>query len=254
MVVRHQTRASSGIRNGSGCKQTLLLHSINMHTPDSSTEITPNAASYRRTPLPKSAQMPTGWLALCLMSLIFSPFVGFALDGKVSHTGLVTGLWFALVPLSAITFIWLTRWHAWRRLPSQLVEEWTAGRLIPAVEAPSVMQPVLYSDENNWLEMQTDGVTVARQCLLSMQGVPHAQQLLWVADLCGDLFVPWHDISEWIVETDSDGPDYYLLKLQPKGTLRVRRFLPDAATESTLLDAVRSVGKRPVRLRCDIDH
>ena len=86
-----------------------------------------------------------------------------------------------------------------------------------------------------------------------MQGASQTMTKLWVAENVGEMSIPWADIVEWSVETDSDGPDYYLLRLRPHGRTRVRRFLPDHASECDVLNAVRSVGKIPVRLRCDID-
>jgi hypothetical protein len=74
----------------------------------------------------------------------------------------------------------------------------------------------------------------------------------WIAEQVGELFVAWKDIIEWVVDTDSEAPDYYLLKLQPLGEIRVRRFKPLAANECDLLDAVRRAGNIPIRLRCDV--
>lgn len=211
------------------------------------------ATGYRRTPLPKRGRTPLGWLALCLVSLVFSPFVGFAIHGKVAAPGLVIGLLFAVIPLSGLAAMAILRWYAWRQLPPHIAEEWTSGRIVPAEGAPAVVPPVRFSNENNWIEMLPEGLALSRSSLLLMQSVSQAMAKLWVADHTGEMFIPWTDMIEWSVDTDSDGPDCYLLKLRSGGTLKVRRFKPDAATECDLLDAVRNIGKLPVRLRCDVE-
>jgi hypothetical protein len=210
---------------------------------------------YRLTPLPASARTRVGWIALCFMSLIFSPFVGFAIHGKVSEPGLVTGLQMAIIPLCGLIAIAIASWHSRRQLPSHLVEEQKYGRVFLAEGAPTVVAPVRFSNKNkkDWIEMRLEGMTLSRHALLRMQGVPDFMEKVWVADQLGEIFVAWSNIIEWTVDTDSDGPNFYGLKLQPKGALAVRRFEPDTATECDLLDAVRSVGKLPVRISCDVD-
>lgn len=208
---------------------------------------------YRRHPLPKRATTPLGWLALCLMGLIFSPFVGFSIHGKVAAPGLVIGLLFAAIPFAGLAAMAILRWYAWRRLPLDIAEEWTSGKLVPAEGARAIVPPVRFSNENNWIETLSGGVALSRTCLLSMQGVSEAMAKLWVADNTGEMFIPWDEVAEWGVDTDSDGPDYYLLQLRSGGTTKVRRFPPDHATECDLLNAVRSVGQVPIRLRCDVD-
>ncbi|WP_459990876.1 hypothetical protein [Methylosoma difficile] len=212
-----------------------------------------NPTEYRRTPLPKGASTPLGWFALCFMGLIFSPFVGFAIAGKVAAPGLIFGLLFAVLPLSGLTFIAVSRWLVWRRLPPDIAEEWKSGRVVPAIGAPTVIAPVRFANKMDRIEILPDGVVVSRYSLLMMQGVSEGMGKHWIAEQTGELFFPWTDITEWGVETDSDGPNFYLLMLRPKGMLRIRRFQPDSATECDILDAVRYVGRLPVRLSCDVD-
>lgn len=211
------------------------------------------STDYRRSPLPKEAKTPVGWFALCFMGLILSPFVGFAVYGNVAEPGLVIGLFFAVIPLSGLAAIAITRWRAWRRLPLHIAEEWTSGRIVPARGAPTVAPPVRFSNKKYWIEMLPEGLALSRSSLLTMQGVPETSAKLWAAELAGDMFIPWADIVEWGVDTDSDGPNYYSLKLRSRGMLKIRRFRPDTATECDLLDAVRSIGHLPVRIRCDIE-
>jgi hypothetical protein len=86
------------------------------------------ATEYRRTPLPAQVQTPVVWMALCILGLVFSPFAGFAIHGKVAVAGLVIGLWFAVIPLLGLAAIAIRRWYAWRGLPPHIAEEWTSGR------------------------------------------------------------------------------------------------------------------------------
>jgi hypothetical protein len=213
------------------------------------------AKKYHLTPLPANARTRVGWIVLCFIGIIFSPFVGFAIHGKVETPGLIIGLLVAILPLCGFTALVILRWHSWRQLPPHIVEEQKLGRVFPVAGAPMVISPVRFSSKNkkDWIEMRLEGITLSRHALLRMQGVPNFMAKVWIAEQIGEQFVAWSDIVEWVVDSDSDGSDYYLLKLKPKGTLSIRRFKPDTASEHDLLDAVRSVGKLPVRLRCNID-
>ena len=209
------------------------------------------AADYRRTPLPATARTPLGWLAACWGLLVFSPFIGFALHGRVGEPGLVKGLTLALLPLAGLAALALRRWRGWRALPPALREEWTRGRLVPAQGGPAVLPPVRFTQGDRWIEMRGDGVVASRTSLLGLQGVPRLLEASWVADQAGQLFVPWAEVVEWAVETDSDGPEFYRLVLR-QGDVRLRRLSPAQGSECGVLDAVRAVGRRPVRLRCDV--
>jgi hypothetical protein len=190
------------------------------------------------------------------MSLILCPFVGFAIHGKVDEAGLFIGLLIAVIPLCGLIALVILRWLTWRKLPSHIIEERKFGRVIPAEGARIVVAPVRFSNKknkNDWIKMQPKGITLSRHALLRMTGVPNLMATVWVTEQTQELFVAWLDIIEWVVDTDSDGPNYYLLNLRSKGRLSVRRFETDIASECDLLDAVRSIGKVPVRLRCDVD-
>lgn len=212
------------------------------------------AADYRRTPLPDTARTPLGWLAACWGLLVFSPFVGFAWHGRVDEQGLVTGLTLALLPLAGLAVLALRRWHGWRALPPTLRAEWNQGRLVPAAGAPVVQAPIRFAQRDRrdrWIEMRRDGLVFSRNGLLGLQGVPGWLEVAWAADRAGQLFVPWAELAQWVVEADSDGPDYYRLMLR-QGELRLRRLCPAPGSECDVLDAVRAVGCRPVRLLCDV--
>ena len=64
-------------------------------------------------------------------------------------------------------------------------------------------------------------------------------------------FVEWGDLLECCVEDDSDGPNRLSFKLKTMGCIHVRR-LKSKRDVILMLDGIRSMGKLPVRLRCDL--
>lgn len=210
------------------------------------------ATDYRRTPLPREACTPLGSLALWFVLFIFSPFLGFAVHGKVDEAGLTIGLAVAAVPLVALSYLVVRRWNGMRLTPRHILEEWQLGRVVAAEGAPTFVSPVRFANKKKWIEFRSEGVVLSRHNFLGMQGTKQLFETSWVAQQAGQLFVPWNDVVEWIVDSDSDGPDYYRLKLHSRGELKILRFRPEMATECELLDAVRSVGKLPIRLHCDV--
>lgn len=211
------------------------------------------AARYRRTPLPPDARLPTAWLVLWLTLLIASPGIGFALHGRIDVHGLVKALTLMLLPLLALAGLAWRRWRALRGLPAALREEWRTGRLVPAEGAPEVPVPARYASGQDWMEFRPEGLTVASRSVLGLQGVAARAPTPWAMQQAGQLFLSWTEIVEWIVDTDSDGPDLHRLRLHGAGELRLRRFRPTSVSECDLLDAVRSVGRLPIRLRSDVD-
>jgi hypothetical protein len=210
---------------------------------------------YHRTPLPPEARYRVGWLVLCWLAIIFSPFVGFALHGQVSERGLVMGLCLALLP--GLGLMLLQRQHRarLRRVPPEVMHEWRHGRPIPPEGAPSVAPPLRQASKRHWIELRADGVLMSRSALLTLDGTDGFQEhiaSLRTADTAGQYFVPWTAIDTWEVTTDSDGPDFHRLRLRPRGALHIRRFRPHTGHEADLLDGVRSIGRVPVRLHDDL--
>ena len=74
----------------------------------------------------------------------------------------------------------------------------------------------------------------------------------WAADMAAasarQSFVAWDEITAWEVRCDDDRPDHYALRLRQGGPVEVRRFRPDGGHEADVLDAVRAIGRVPVRL------
>jgi hypothetical protein len=103
------------------------------------------------------------------------------------------------------------------------------------------------------MEFRAEGVLLSGHDVLGLQGTGQLLETTWVIQQSGQWLLAWNQIAEWIVDADSDGPDCYRLKLRPGGEVRVRRFDPDGATECDLLDAVRGVGRVPIRLLCDVE-
>lgn len=212
-------------------------------------------SAYRRTPQTASRYRPVLLTGLCFMALLASPFAGFALEGKVAEQGLLTGLKLAILPLTGLAWLAMARWIAWRRLPDEVRQEWQTGRLIAAEGAPRVEAPIRFDGSDGFIELRSEGVLVSHKALLGLQGMPGAMAHRWVADQAGQLFLPWHDCAEWIVEDDSDGPGFYRLPLRSGGHVRVRRLHGLASGEEAhLLDAVRSIGGCTVRLLADVDE
>lgn len=210
---------------------------------------------YRRTPQTTSRYRPVLLTGLCFMALLASPFAGFALEGKVTEEGLLTGLKLAILPLAGLAWLAVARWIAWRRLPSEVRQEWREGRVIAAEGAPRVDAPIRFDGRDGFIDMRSEGVLVSHKALLGLQGMPDGMAHRWVADQAGQLFLPWQDCAEWIVEDDSDGPDFYRLRLRAGGHVCVRRLHGLAnGDESRLLDAVRSIGGLAVRLLADVDE
>lgn len=209
---------------------------------------------YRRTPLPPEARHKIGWIFLCLAALLGSPFLGFAIHGKVAEPGLVIGLAIATIPLAGLAFLAVSNWLAIRSLPRDLADEWRTGRVIPPIGAPAVAAPARFSNKKELIEIREDGLLLSSASLLGLRGISDAMGKIWVSRAVGEFFVPWSDLKEWEVHTDSDAPDFYRLQLKTKGHIVVGRFQPVEGHESTLLDAVRSIGGLPVRMQCDLDE
>lgn len=195
--------------------------------------------------------MRPGWIFLCMMGLIFSPFVGFAIEGKVGEAGLVTGLAFAPLPLLGLLLLMWRQRRAYRALPAALTDQWRHGRVFPPLPAESARAPQVFRKGRMAITLQADGVLVSSPALV---GIHRAGRLshTWVADQAGQYWLSWADVAEWRVESDSDGPDVHRATLVGGGDVSIRHFVPDGASEAALLDAVRRLGGKPVRLLVDI--
>lgn len=212
-----------------------------------------NQFRYRRTPLPADAQFKLGWIVLCFALLLASPFIGFAVGGKAGEAGLVTGLGISVLPITGLALLAIRHWMAMRRLPHEIAEEWRTGRMIPPDGAPAIAAPVEFTKNTDSITLRADGILLSKSALLGFRSMPDGGAKMWISQTIGECFVPWADLREWEVCDDSEGPNYYRLPLKTKGHVLIRRFAAVEGSEAQLLDAVRSIGKLPVRMLCDID-
>jgi hypothetical protein len=210
---------------------------------------------YHRTPLPPGAAPWQGWRMLCWMLIVFSPFIGFAVHGKVVEAGLITGLWLALLPLAALLGLsWRDR-RAQRRVPASTWAERRSGRRFGPEGAPPITAPRRFENGPRWMQLRADGVLVSRPALLNVRVAGSlAEQMAahHAADAAGQFFVPWADIDTWTVATDSDGPNFHHLALHSGGEVKLARFTPTHGHEADVLDAVRAIGQCVLWLRDDL--
>ena len=185
--------------------------------------------------------------------LFASPFIGFAVHDEVGEAGLVTGLGVSIFPLTGLAVLAIRHFLATRRVPPEIAAEWCTGRVIPPDGAPAITAPLEFTKKDDAITLRADGVLVSRSALLGFRGVPDGAARLWISQTIGECFVPWADIREWEVCDDSENPDFHRLLLTTKGHVLVRRFAAVQGSEAQLLDAVRSIGKLPVRILCDIE-
>lgn len=206
---------------------------------------------YTRTPLPAACKAPLGWIALWFGFLIFGPFLGFTLTGRVDAAGLAIGLAPCALGFIGLATIVVMRWRAWRQLPPQVRAEWQTGKVVQPAALVQLDKPLRVVEAGRWYEVSNQGLLFSRNSLLRIQ----ASEMLarsWVIEQAGQYFIPWNEIVECVVNEDSDGPDEYRLVLRQEGSFSVRRMrLPDL-TECGLLDLVRNVGRVPIRLRTDV--
>jgi len=207
---------------------------------------------YRRTPLPAAARPRLGLIFGCLALLLASPFIGFAVYGKVGEPGLQAGLGLALLPLGVLAVIAWRHGRGRQRLPPALAAEWMQGKPVPAAGGPAVAAPWRYARGEDWIELRRDGLLVSRHVLLALPGVAEAAGRMWMAGEIGEFFIEWTALGEWSVCDESDGPNAYRVSVRAGGRLHLRRFRGTAAGEVALLDAVRSIGGLPVRVLAEV--
>jgi hypothetical protein len=207
---------------------------------------------YRRTELPSEARARRGWLLLCLAGLFCSPWIGFAIHGRVVEEGLETGLKLALIPLAGLVGLTVARGVALSRLPPELKRERREGRIIPPAGAPPVQAPARFSHKQQFIEIQAEAAVLSRTAVLRSRGVTDEQREKWTSHDPDAWVAPWSEIVEWAVDMDMDDADFYRLHFRSGGHMDVCRRAAQGR-EADLLDAVRGLGGCPVRLLCDVD-
>lgn len=217
---------------------------------------------YRRTPLPKSAQTPI-WAVLPLwMGIIFSPFVAFFVNGRVDGSNWTPAIVTALGCFAGLLFIHARTTQIYRRVPKDIRAEYLHGRLMPPLrDSDGRASPIEFGPRGPAKPLAgvtPKGIWFAPD---TIRGASWGQarkmfDMNMKAGLAGGSNLPthgfeWSELVEWQVRDDSDGPDFYRLVLHDKTHVDVIRPT-NSSEEPPLLNYVRAVGGRPVRLFCDI--
>jgi hypothetical protein len=187
-------------------------------------------------------------MLLAWMALVFSPFVGFAVHGRVDETGLRLGLVCGLLPLSALVVLVWRRHRQVQAMPAASRAIWRDGVHVPAEGAPEVPAPVQLVAGPARVGWTEAGLVIGRRRVLRWQGGHDCFARVMALEAAGQLFVAWGDLQAWSVESDGDSPDPYRVTLRDGSQLFLAR-LSRGLDERALLDAVRSRGRVPVRLR-----
>lgn len=215
---------------------------------------------YGRSPLPAEARRRMGLEMLLWMAVIFSPFVAFAVNGKVDDSDWTPAYVTAGVSLLALALLSARRRANYRNLPAHLRDEHERGKSFAPLPNERVRLPRDFKLAGGrvMLHLTSDGVAYAPAAWLGIdeRRTVQAVRMLWRAAREARLNVPtqviaWRDIREWEVHEEMENDDFYRLTLVDGGYVRLRRPA-DAKEEYELLDAVRSVGRVPVRMFCDI--
>ena len=217
---------------------------------------------YKRTPVPKSAHSPVLAIIALWMGLIFSPFIGFAINGRVDGTNWTPAVMIASCCLAGLLFLHLRAALAFRGLSQEIRSQYRDGRLmLPLLGVGPAQEPLEFAVGNAakpMVGLTQQGVwfglaaTAGSSWHLARKLV--AIQMMTQSDNDDQLssyFVGWNDVAEWHVCHDSDGPNYYRLIMRDGGYSRLKRPA-NPEQERRILDYVRTVGGRPVRLFCDI--
>ncbi len=209
-------------------------------------------SDYQRAPIPKPARPSVSVIAICWMTFIFSPFIGFYINGKVDGSNWTPALIIASAALSIIFINTIKASINYKKLPLELRDEYKYGKLLPILPKPENCEPKLIPFNKNGTKkicLTNDGIdfTINIRQRTSITLAFEYSKL----DNAESSHIPWHYLKEWQVYDDSDRCNYYKLILKTQEYIEILRPT-DKATEISLLDYVRSVGQVPVRIFCDI--
>jgi len=213
---------------------------------------------YVRTPLPDSVSVPV-WLDIVLwFAVIFSPFVAFAVNGKVDDSNWMPALVTAGVSLLLLALLHAKAAMSFSNLSQAHRDEYRNGKLFQAL--PSAASRAVYEFElgrkGAIAHLSKEGVCFSPAATLAFDFSRMRMAARAIRSARQDQpvhAVQWREIKQWEVHKDSDGPDYYRLTLADNGYIGVRR--PSKVEEEVeLLDAVRSLGQTAVSLHCDLPY
>lgn len=202
-------------------------------------------------------------IAVLWMGIIFSPFVAFAVNGRVDGSNWTPALVTACCCIAGIVFLRRRAARNYQQLPSQTRTEYDHGRLMPSLlHGDRDIGNVEFGPPGEKVPLvglTPQGVWFAPAAIAGSSG-PKSREISdinFMSHFAGGVRMPthalkWDEIVEWEVWYDGDGPDYYLLTLRDKGYIKLQRP-GDPEKEVQILDYVRTIGGRPVRLFCDID-
>ena len=206
---------------------------------------------------PRPAGPPLRWRRLLLVWLVLLGLFGY-LATLWHHPGdnlpLAGQIGVMALLFSPLLLTWweLRRWHRLAPpVPPGVALEWMHGRQVPPEGAPVLAPPQRFRHRGHWLELRADGVLIAPATLMVTSRSSEWRDA-WAAYMAAasarQSFVAWDEITAWEVRCDDDRPDHYALRLRQGGPVEVRRFRPDGGHEADVLDAVRAIGRVPVRL------
>lgn len=196
------------------------------------------------------------------MGIIFSPFVAFTVNGRVDDSNWRPAIITALACLAGLVFIHIRTSRRYAQLPADIQSEYLYGRVMPPFQGGAgETSPLRFGPrgpEKSLADLTPKGIWCAP---VAICGASWGQRRKMAdidikAGLAGGSELPthafdWSELVEWQVRDDTDGPAYYRIVLQDGAYVDLKR--PRNSTEeSPILDYVRSVGRRPVRLLCDV--
>ncbi len=217
---------------------------------------------YRRTPRPKRAGTPVLVRILLWMGLIFSPFVAFTVNGRVDDSNWTPAVLTALMCLAGLLLIRVRDALSYAEVPAAIRAEYEKGRLMRPLSTGSTDKaPIDFGPNGPQAPLAgatPKGVWFAPDALCGASWRRSRDMLdtNLKAGLAGGSklpahFLDWSELAEWQVCDGSDGPDYYRLVLCDGAHVDLKRPA-NPAEEPPLLDYVRTVGGRAVRLFCDV--
>lgn len=196
------------------------------------------------------------------MGIILSPFVAFTVNGRVDDSNWTPAIVTAVSCLAGLLLIHVRAARSYRQLPPAVLAEYASGRVVPPLEnvggekstiefGPRGPQTPLAGLTPNGIWFAPDaicGASWGRR--LKLGDIDIKAGVAGARDLPTHAF-EWDELFEWQVRDDTDGPDYYRLVLRDGDHVDLKRPI-DPDGEPEILDYVRAVGGRPVRLLCDV--
>jgi hypothetical protein len=217
---------------------------------------------YRRAPLPESTQTPILAISALWMGFIFSPFVSFYVNGRVDDSNWTPAIVTALGCFAGLLLIHARTTSRYNKVPGDIRAEYVHGRLMPPLQDSGAgARPIEFGPRGP--DRSLAGVTLTGIWFApdAIRGASWGQNRRMLdtnikAGLAGGSKLPahafeWSELVEWQVRDNSDGPDFYRLVLHDGGHVDLMRP-NNSSEEPAILDYVRAVGGRPVRLLCDI--